>query len=259
MLSLTDVPENLEKLHHHSKELSISICDKVSALGNRYRLQADTDLFQTKFPAYVLINDGIFKYFNAEKMVRFYSENDLAFVSNDEKLSGSKLISEFGSEVTLFKAEELEKALCSDQSLMNQWFMLQNYKNQIMHMLCSQFINEDLRPNIKMQQFKEGEIIIEENSAPNEIFEMINGSAIAFVKGVQVGEIRRKEVFGEISFLTGKKRTATVKAKTNCMLQIIDKNDFFKLIKYRPQLIINVSKTLAERVIGLNQKLITAL
>ena len=51
-------------------------------------------------------------------------------------------------------------------------------------------------------------------------------------------------------------RTATIGAVEKCFVRVVTKEDFLKLIKCNPQLVLAISKTLAHRIVQLNEKII---
>lgn len=83
---------------------------------------------------------------------------------------------------------------------------------------------------------------------------MIQGSASVMAKGVSLAMIKSGEVFGELSFFTGLKRTATVAALEPCMVQVIDQRQFLRVMKYRPVLVEGMIRTLCHRLVDLNQR-----
>jgi CRP-like cAMP-binding protein len=62
-----------------------------------------------------------------------------------------------------------------------------------------------------------------------------------------LGELVSGECFGEISLLTGKPRTASVTAKTDCEILEIDKSGMGDLLKQYPRLADHLSETLSTR------------
>lgn len=85
---------------------------------------------------------------------------------------------------------------------------------------------------------------------------MVSGSAIVLRDNKKIGRINTGEIFGEISFLTESTRTATVKADKNSFVHVVNKDDFSKLIETNLHLIISISKTLAQRIVQLNDQLL---
>lgn len=63
------------------------------------------------------------------------------------------------------------------------------------------------------------------------------------------------ELFGEVSFLTKGKRTATVVAESPCLVHAIGGEHFNELVKARPSMVLSLSETLAKRLREMNVRL----
>lgn len=103
-----------------------------------------------------------------------------------------------------------------------------------MRSLCAVFVEEEAVPNIETRSFEPGQVIVQEGDEPDKVLLMADGQAEVTKRGHQVGEVRADEVFGEVSFFAGKPRTATVTARTSCLVQCLDYEDFLSLIPKRP-------------------------
>ena len=82
----------------------------------------------------------------------------------------------------------------------------------------------------------------------------IGWEAVASVGGKGVGLIKKDEIFGEMSMLTG---TALYRhrqsAKTQCFVQKTSTSDFEALVRSRPSLMAQIASKLAERLVGANK------
>ena len=94
--------------------------------------------------------------------------------------------------------------------------------------------------------FSENEIIMKEGDSGDTMYIILEGS-VEVVKSLVIGDMEEEDlgrnkvftrldskhhhaVFGEIALLEELKRTATIKAVTNCVLYEIKKDDFLKLV-----------------------------
>ena len=102
------------------------------------------------------------------------------------------------------------------------------------------------------KQYQAGDVIIEEGYGTEEVFVLIDGEARAFSEGVEVGKIHPGEFLGEISFLTDTVCSATVILSEASLVQVIRKDNFAKIIRSRPETMIQLSTTLAERLLRAN-------
>lgn len=103
--------------------------------------------------------------------------------------------------------------------------------------------------------FKKGQVLCEEGEIGSEMFILLSGELSIFVGGKKVAEIKEKgNIIGEIAVLLGystkkyEKRTATVKAKSDAKVVVIQGQNLEPVIKKDPNLIIHVVKLLSERL-----------
>lgn len=101
------------------------------------------------------------------------------------------------------------------------------------------------------QQFARGEALIEQGSEGDSMFIMLRGSAQVSVANngtaVRVGVLRQGDCFGEMSLLTGEKRTATIRAEKDCEVIEISKPVMADLLRNAPQCLNQLSEILAKR------------
>ena len=254
MLTLESTNEALEALYETSKEVATELYAALSPLGEASVLKAETNLLGLLDGRDLLyITEGYFRYLYENKVVRLYSEND--FLSGHHHIDNVSIISEFASEVVLFRWARVEPLFRENTHFADMWYKMLDFENQINLGLCAQLVDERIQPSLELRQFREGEVIIREESEASEIYEMISGAAIVTVNGTTVGEIGTGEIFGEMSFLMESRRTATVTAATQCCVRVVKKDDFLSLIEVDRHLSASIAKTLAARIIELNRRL----
>jgi hypothetical protein len=108
--------------------------------------------------------------------------------------------------------------------------------------LFSAFSQEELVEvihGLQLLSFEPGDIIITEGEPGSSLFVLTSGEAKAFVrnpvgKHVQVRVLHEGDFFGEISILTGKPRTATVTAGTQCDLLELDRVTLDSIAETKP-------------------------
>jgi CRP-like cAMP-binding protein len=253
MLSIRDVPETLEALYERSKNLSRDIYGAMQARGRLERLPVNVDLMGHAGPSAVyFIIEGYFKLSFQGKVLRLYSGGD--WLAMSEAFDGYTLASDFASEVAVFDKEDLAQALRKDKGLAERWLELHSFEAAVDLGLCALSIENDVDASFEFRQFRQGQAITKEGDAPDGIYEMVAGEAQVTSNGKPIGKVNTGEIFGEISFLTGKPRTATVTASSSCFVRIVKQDDFARLIETNPYLIISISKTLAKRIVELNRR-----
>ncbi|MEP6821506.1 MAG: mechanosensitive ion channel family protein [Chthoniobacterales bacterium] len=110
---------------------------------------------------------------------------------------------------------------------------------------------EDLVSNGDANHFGRGEAVIEEGTSGDSMFLLVEGTAQVSVarngSQIQVNVLRRGDCFGEMSLLTGEKRTATVRAEGDCEIMEISKPIMGDLLRSSPQCLEHLSSLLAQR------------
>jgi hypothetical protein len=255
MLTLIDTPPFLEDMEKKAKQLAQAIAAGLEGIGECRLLTKESELLTVSPSSLIHIRKGVFRCQHGEKTIRLYSSDDLLLAPGPGEVGGLAITSEFGSEVRVVGKEEFLAALSANPSLLADWLAYQNLESRIVHLLCSLYIVEDVKHDPEIRQYGEGDILIREDDRPNEVYEMITGSASVTARGFELSVINPGEVFGELSFFTGLKRTATVKALEPCLVQVIDQQQFLRIMKYRPALVDGMIRTLCHRLVDLNVKL----
>lgn len=105
--------------------------------------------------------------------------------------------------------------------------------------------------NADVHHFGRGEALIEEGTEGESMFVLLHGAAHVSVAkngaAVRVSTLRRGDCFGEMSLLTGEKRTATVRAEGDCEVLEISKQVMGELLRTSPQCLEQLSALLAQR------------
>lgn len=76
-----------------------------------------------------------------------------------------------------------------------------------------------------------GDELTRQGEEGTEFFVVISGNAIATIDGDAVGELGPGSFFGEMALLDGGERVATVTAKTDLELLVLDRHDFNEMLQ----------------------------
>ncbi len=99
--------------------------------------------------------------------------------------------------------------------------------------------------------FGRGERLIEQGADGSSMFVMLEGTAQVSVaqngSSIRVGVLRTGDCFGEMSLLTGEKRTATIRAESDCEVLEITKPVMAQLLRDSPECVTQLSDLLARR------------
>jgi len=202
----------------------------------------------------VYIRSGMFKYYYNNRFIRFYSTGDILTVPENDGLV--RIPNEFGADVVSMNRDQFIAMVKESPQLLELWIEYERAQDHIMHVICSLYIPEDFQPNFELRQYKPRDVIITEGEKADNLFEMLEGEAVVTARGTQIGVVKDGEVFGEISFLTGNVRNATVTAQTGCLIRVVKGGDFERTAAHRPVLMAKISRTLAQRLTEVNERLI---
>lgn len=104
-----------------------------------------------------------------------------------------------------------------------------------------------------VHHFGRGEAVIEEGTEGESMFVLLRGTALVSVEKngalIRVGALRQGDCFGEMSLLTGERRTATVRAEKDCEVMEISKPVVGELLRNAPECLSQLSELLAQRKI----------
>ncbi len=110
---------------------------------------------------------------------------------------------------------------------------------------------ESLVKQARLNHFGRGERVIEEGSEGDSMFILLRGTASVSVSkngaSIQVASLSEGDCFGEMSLLTGERRTATVRAEADCEVLEIFKPAMAAVLREAPECVTQLSELLATR------------
>lgn len=101
-------------------------------------------------------------------------------------------------------------------------------------------------------RFGRDETLIEQGAEGNSMFILMTGVADVYVTSnggerTPVAVLAAGDYFGEMSLLTGEKRSATVVAQVDCDVLEVGKEQFARIVQDNPSLLENLSELLTRR------------
>ena len=100
-----------------------------------------------------------------------------------------------------------------------------------------------------------GRVLAHEGRYGHEFFVVARGSAVVSIMGETVAVLGAGDFFGEIALLDGGRRTATVTAETDLVVEVIAQADFHSLLTYAPTVTRRILANVGSRLRATNVQL----
>jgi CRP-like cAMP-binding protein len=95
---------------------------------------------------------------------------------------------------------------------------------------------------------KKGTDLTKEGKAGREFFAIVEGEADVLMGGKKINSVRQGDFLGEIALITGRPRTATVRATSPVRVLVITARNFRTLLDKNPEIQRKVLLSVAERL-----------
>lgn len=129
---------------------------------------------------------------------------------------------------------------------------------KIFHGLDSTVI-EFLETLMIKQTYEKGQAVCLEDDVAEAMYFIEKGEVNVKVSGKTIGTLHEGESFGEMSLIDMMRRSATVEAKTEIEIYVLDKKAFYRLYKKDLEsytmIILNIARELSRRIRELDFKL----
>lgn len=108
----------------------------------------------------------------------------------------------------------------------------------------------EMEENVRV--FKNGEVIIRENEAGNEMYVILSGK-VEVVKESEgektiLAVLGEEDIFGEMVLFDNRPRSATVRAIGEVKLDVFDRDAFLEQIKKKPRLALQILRKMSQRI-----------
>jgi len=251
LLATVELPSVAYEIHRDSLRTLHRLKQELQLAPSPFCLRVGADLRKEWADAYVLVRGGILKLLHQGRLLRLYSSGDLIRPS---ALPGVQIEAMFGCELGAIRRETFEAAVNENPTACRLWSEFCMLENDLNQLLCAAYAPHDLQPHVALRNYASGEVVIHAGDPPGEIFELLQGEAVATAGAVELGRISEGEIFGEMSFLSGEPRCATVTTTAPSLIQVINRKDFELAARARPELMLALGRTLARRLFELNQR-----
>jgi CRP-like cAMP-binding protein len=97
-------------------------------------------------------------------------------------------------------------------------------------------------------EFPAGAVIFTEGNEGNYMYVVMSGEVFIFLNDRVIATALPGEIVGEMALINSDNRSATVTAKTDCILALIDQSSFESLLRHVPEFTLHVMNVLAGRL-----------
>jgi hypothetical protein len=143
--------------------------------------------------------------------------------------------------------ESIHQLLASEVELIGLWLSISSLHQLQLNQMVGVLTRKEERANPGFGRYKAGMPIITEGEDAEFVYSISEGTAVAVHNGMEVGDIHKDEIFGAIAVLSEQKRTASVIAKTDCIVLMVHKDEFSKMVKSHPRLFLNILTSLGDK------------
>ncbi len=118
---------------------------------------------------------------------------------------------------------------------------------------------KDLASRVRVNTYVPGETVIQQGDEGSELFIVLSGELDVLVERPPrepeaVARLSAGSLFGEMSLMTGERRSATVQALSECNLLVVRHAAFRSILAAAPELAEHISEVLAERQAQLSDR-----
>jgi len=164
--------------------------------------------------------------------------------------------SEGGATVDAYSALEFMRRILGDPMATKLWTRLLVTYAGLMLRLSAANTPDASAATPGFEVYDPEELIIVQGDRADYVFHMTSGEAEVLVDNVVVGSVGEGEIFGAMAALTDSDRTATVRARTECSVVKVPREQFTELIKTNPATIHSLLTDMANSIVNLNEQLV---
>lgn len=252
MLPELELSSEFEKAQADVQSLGTSLGKTLGETGVHHKTDAGQSLTELMEGSWVYLVEGYLKVEMAGTTLAVISPSEFFRVPTQCEARDLTVIGDFAADFRVWNEQQLQTALSADPVALKVFVRYQAMYVDTLEALCAELAGGEIRPALRFAVFQPGDVILEQGSPAMYVGLMARGHAVVKVDGAVVGEIRAGELFGEMSFLTGSDRIASVEATKVCECQFTTHQDFARLIQARPSLMIDVARQMARRIFELD-------
>ena len=251
--------EEFETIDNRCKELSELMLKDAQPAGEdiSYELIEDLYAFESNQNLVFLVEEGAVGQEQSHSTLFFFDQGDLIGLDQTQEMPRGRFFAEGPVRLKPFRREALLDYLSSEPTLREPWIKYLINDTSRRTAIISMVGQGVDKASLGFAHFDAGDTIIQEGTASDTVYSIVEGHAEVTVKGTKVGEVLEDEIFGALSLLTNSPRTATVVATKKCMVLVVPQEQFETLLQTHPKICMSLMENMARQIVSLNEKLIS--
>ncbi|MCB9029656.1 MAG: cyclic nucleotide-binding domain-containing protein [Deltaproteobacteria bacterium] len=256
MFTIHEQPSNIADLNQRISELTSEIFSALSPRQEslvfpRGHCFIPNEIHQGKF---YIVREGFLCFQLSDHTLLFFEKGDV-IGWGDSLPTACKIVTDCDVVVDEFSKVDFLSHISNDVELSAKWAQFIDINHSLLFSFIAEKYRDEFAADPKTKHFRAGDVIIHEKEAAAEVFTLLHGTADVFVDDVQVGEVLSGEIFGAMAAAINTPRSATVKARTDCLVAVVEKDDFLNLVRTHPKTILKMFEDMSRVVISQNEKL----
>lgn len=253
----TKQSETLSDLAVKCRGLTEAILKDLTPTAEPFHLTQAPDLFAA-LPAthLLLLIEGQVAYRVKGKLVMMYEAGDLLGLARSLNLPEGTFSCEGPVTLVFYDRDEVVAHVNREERGQKTWAYYLLCQMSFYQQALAQELRAEFQPTAGFMHFRAGETIIEQGTAADRVYTLLEGSADAVCDGMKVGEIHADEIFGALAVFTRQLRIASVIASSDCTVLAVRKEEFIDLINHQPQVCVGLIEEMAAKINQLNNQLL---
>jgi hypothetical protein len=206
---------------------------------------------------YKVISTYNIGYVIVKNIAKFVEITNKMYIKKEQNLSGKDMASREFARLYVEMLDRLDEAY---EKMKVKWVkkVVDNYMNSLVYTKGKAFKKDTAKSSLKLRldqnsdyivDLEAGALLCEEGDQENEMFILNRGNLEVYIGGKKVAMIGESgTVIGEMALLLGEKRTATIKALTNCNITIIKPENLKEVASGNSDFFLNVAVNMGRRL-----------
>lgn len=249
-----EIPENCLDLWKICHSLIPKLLENCSPVNQDLKIVKSMPI-DPKSKSIYLIKSGIISETYDGQVVVNYEQGDIIGIDGLLQEKKTCYENDFAAIVDEYDGQQLVDEIFLDKNkflVFNQYLSCLNQSYQI---LMTHLNQKDVEFSPEFRHFNKGDVIIEENTNGDEVFTLMSGSAKVIVDNIEVGQIKKDEIFGAIAALTNTPRNASIVATSACETIVVKSDNFRGLLSARPDTVQQLVSDMARTIVSCNERI----